>query len=102
HIHDLEDTIAWAESQSWFKAPFALCGHSIGGLSVLNYAQKNPQNVQSLFPAAAVINGALLEESYISSRPEELQTLRETGAVPRETDRDGRSYKGFRSYAWFK
>lgn len=102
HIHDLEDTIAWAENQPWFRTPFALCGHSIGGFSVLHYAQKSPQKVKTLFPAAAVINGTLLEEAYAASRPEELALLRETGAVPRESERDGRSYKGFRSYTWFK
>lgn len=48
HYHDLEDVIAWAESQPWFTQPFTLIGHSMGAAAVLYYAENYPQRVERL------------------------------------------------------
>jgi pimeloyl-ACP methyl ester carboxylesterase len=57
HYHDLEDTISWAKTQSWFKAPFAICGHSLGAMSAIKYSEENPSNVNLLIPIAPATNG---------------------------------------------
>lgn len=59
YVEDLEDVIDWARSQSWFKQPFVLCGHSMGAQAVAWYAEHNPKEVSLLAPMAPVINHQL-------------------------------------------
>lgn len=56
YLQDLEDVINWAKEQQWYQKPFALCGHSMGGMSVTLYAEQHPKDVLALVPASPVVN----------------------------------------------
>jgi len=56
YLEDLEDIIAWAKQQKWYQEPFALCGHSMGGMTTALYASSHPNEVKLLAPFAAVMN----------------------------------------------
>ncbi|MEJ2125707.1 MAG: alpha/beta fold hydrolase [Alphaproteobacteria bacterium] len=101
HLHDLEDGIAWASSQSWYREPFALAGHSLGGFSALLYAENNPNKVLHLFPSAALINGPAREESYARFAPEELAALQAGQSVLQQSVKDGVTYEGSRAPEYF-
>ena len=79
HYEDLEDVIEWASRQEWYREPFALTGHSLGGMSVLHYAQNHPEKISLLFPAAPVISGMLNFEQFKKNQPDDYKTLQETG-----------------------
>ena len=64
YLHDLEDIIAWASQQAWYIEPFVLAGHSLGSLSSLLYAEKNPKKVKAIAPISSVISGELLIDAY--------------------------------------
>ncbi|MFA6549622.1 MAG: alpha/beta fold hydrolase, partial [Candidatus Margulisiibacteriota bacterium] len=57
YYEDLEDVIAWAASQPWYREPFFLAGSSLGGLCSLLFAEKYPQKVKGLVPVAPVVTG---------------------------------------------
>ncbi len=89
HLHDLEDGIAWAAQQSWYREPFALAGHSLGGYAALLYAEANPDKISHLFPASAVINGPAREESYARFAPEMLAAIKAGQSALHKTMDDG-------------
>ena len=64
YYEDLEDVIEWAQTQSWFKQPFALSGHSMGAQMVAFYAEQHPDKVSYLAPIGAVVNYQLLMPTY--------------------------------------
>ena len=74
--NDLEDVIAWAKKQSFYKEPFILCGHSLGAISVAFYAENHPEEVKALAPISTVVNLNLSKETYT---PEELENWEKTG-----------------------
>lgn len=57
YLEDLEDVIEWAKQQTWYQEPFWLCGHSIGGMCITLYAEKNSEIIKGLAPIATVISG---------------------------------------------
>lgn len=59
YFEDLEDVILWAKTQSWYQEPFFLAGHSLGGISIILYAQKHPHEVKGLAPISSLISGKL-------------------------------------------
>ncbi len=59
YLEDLEDVIKWARRQPWFQEPFALCGHSMGGMTITLYAQEYSDQVFALAPLATVVNEGL-------------------------------------------
>ncbi len=63
YYEDLEDVISWAKTQDWFIAPFWLAGHSLGGISIILYAEKNPSDVKALAPISTVVSGKLSAEA---------------------------------------
>lgn len=72
YYEDLEDVIAWAATQSWYKEPFVLAGHSLGGLCTALYAQRHPEKVKALAPLGTVVSGKLrLENPYRKEENEE-------------------------------
>lgn len=75
YIEDLEDVINWAKGEVWYKEPFVLVGHSLGGISTILYAEKNPEKVCALAPMSAVVSGKL----SIESRPERARLWKEQG-----------------------
>ncbi|KKR70163.1 MAG: hypothetical protein UU13_C0012G0009 [Candidatus Nomurabacteria bacterium GW2011_GWB1_40_7] len=79
HYEDLVDTINWSKTQNWYKEPFVLTGHSLGGHAVARYAEDYPKEVKVVFPFAAVFSGQdNLEASYRFS-PEETKEWKEAG-----------------------
>jgi pimeloyl-ACP methyl ester carboxylesterase len=77
YFEDLEDVISWAKLQVWYQEPFYLAGHSLGGISVILYAEKYPQEVKGIAPIATVVSGelSLQAEQYRKS----VETWRKTG-----------------------
>ncbi len=65
YYEDLEDVISWAKTQPWFVTPFCLVGHSLGGISIILYAEKYPQEIKSLAPISTVVSGKLSLETPI-------------------------------------
>jgi len=59
YYEDLQDVISWSKDQSWYEEPFWLCGHSLGGISVLLFAEKYPTKVKGLAPISTVISGKI-------------------------------------------
>lgn len=102
HLHDLEDGIAWAKLQPWYREPFALAGHSLGGFAALLYAEENPAEILHLFPAAAVINGSLREEAYTKYAPDMFNALKADGFQVTRTEREGVTYEGRRTWRSFE
>lgn len=63
YYEDLEDVIAWAQKQSWYKDPFYLAGHSLGGIATAVYAQRHTHIVKGLVSLSSVISGSLTEQT---------------------------------------
>jgi alpha-beta hydrolase superfamily lysophospholipase len=59
YFEDLEDVIGWAKAQPWYKEPFYLVGHSLGGICIILYAEKFPGEVKGLAPISTVVSGKL-------------------------------------------
>jgi len=76
YYEDLEDVIAWAQTQAWYDEPFCLVGHSLGGLCTALYAQKYPNKVRGLAPISTVVSGKLSLETYSK---EEMEVWKRTG-----------------------
>lgn len=79
YYHDLEDVIAWAEGQPFYREPFVLAGHSIGGLCIALYAEKHPEKVKALAPISTVVSGQLSVEAHEKHDPIGFAKYRETG-----------------------
>lgn len=79
HENDLADAIAWARTQAWFREPFALAGHSMGGAAVMSYAAANADAVKMLVPAAAPVSGALYFKALEQNNPQHLKDWRDRG-----------------------
>lgn len=65
YYEDLEDVIRWAESEKFFKEPFILCGHSLGSISIILFAEKYPDRVKAIAPTSTVMSGKLIEETSV-------------------------------------
>lgn len=79
HYEDLVDVINWAKTQSWYKEPFILAGHSLGGYAVARYAEDYPKEVKAVFPHAGVVAGELSYKAEEMFEPEKLKAWREIG-----------------------
>ncbi len=70
YYEDLEDVISWSREQSWYRQPFYLAGHSLGGLSTLLYAENHPADIKGVASLSAIISGKMsaevLGEEYIA------------------------------------
>lgn len=76
---DLEDVIAWAQTQDWYQEPFILNGHSLGGICTTLYTEKFPEKVLGLAPISAVVSGQLSLDAHQERNPEEVQGWKESG-----------------------
>lgn len=61
YFEDLEDVVKWANTQSWYKEPFIISGHSLGGACSLMFAAKYPEKVTAIAPICPFIAGSLYE-----------------------------------------
>ncbi len=101
HYEDLQDIIQWTAQQDWHQEPFALLGHSLGGMSVLNYAINNPDKISVLIPAAAVINKELMDEAYQKNMPDDYQNLI-NGKTRLKVSEKYPDKNGHQTYHWFE
>jgi len=85
YYEDLEDVIAWAKTQSWYQEPFALAGHSLGGISTALYAERHPKEVLALAPISTVVSAKLRIEAYEKYDPESLEEWKKTGWMIEES-----------------
>lgn len=79
HYEDLVDVIDWVKKQDWYKEPFILAGHSLGGFAVAKYAEEFPNEIKGVFPYAAVYSGKDSFEASEQFKPEEIKAWKETG-----------------------
>lgn len=89
YYEDLEDVIFWAMKQDWYKEPFVLVGHSLGGISIGLYAEKYPKKVRALAPISTVISGDL----SIKNKPESIKEWKKNGWKISERKSKPGSYK---------
>ncbi|MDO8620300.1 MAG: alpha/beta fold hydrolase [bacterium] len=64
YYEDLEDVISWASKEPWYKEPFFLVGHSLGGICTALYAEEYPERVAGLAPLGTVVSGELSRSVY--------------------------------------
>ena len=83
HYEDLLDVVTWAKTQAWYKEPFILAGHSLGGYTTARYAEEYPEEIKAVFPWACVVSGALNFEATKKFEPEKLKLWEETGWTTR-------------------
>lgn len=76
---DLETVIDWAKQQNFYSEPFALAGHSLGGASVLLYAEHHPELVNTLIPIVPVVSGQLWEDGCMKNMPDFCNNWRKDG-----------------------
>lgn len=82
YYEDLEDVIVWTKTQNWYQEPFWLAGHSLGGISIILYAEKNPEEIKALVPISTVVSGKLSVEARGA---QEIKNWRETGFEEEES-----------------
>lgn len=71
YIEDLEDVIAWASGQQWYREPFVLIGHSMGGIAIMVYASRLQYKVAALAPLGTVISGKIWSDSLTPAERDE-------------------------------
>ena len=76
YLEDLEDVIEWSKTQDFYREPFVLCGHSLGGICSALYSQKYSKIIKALIPVSTVISGKLSLETYSQA---DLDEWKETG-----------------------
>lgn len=96
-IADLQTIITWAEKQDFFVEPFALSGHSLGGGSALNFAEKNPQRVSLLVPVAAMVGGKYFIRSRLLNDAKDYRTWQKEGKIYRE-NKNNKTKNGYLSF----
>jgi len=69
YFEDLEDITNWAIKQTWYREPFIVAGHSLGGASSLMFAAKYPNKVKAIVPVSA-FTGIDLQEGNWKKDPE--------------------------------
>ena len=62
---DLETVINWAKKQNFYREPFILAGHSLGGASVLQYSAENASVIDAVIPITPVVSGVTWENSIL-------------------------------------
>lgn len=77
YYEDLEDVIKWAATQPWYREPFCLVGHSLGGIAVALFAEKYPAKVKALAPISTVVSGKMSEGTHAYKA--DLDDWRKTG-----------------------
>ncbi|MDP3986354.1 MAG: alpha/beta hydrolase [Candidatus Veblenbacteria bacterium] len=74
-FHDLEDVIVWAKRQAFYREPFVLVGHSMGGMCVALYAEQHVSEVKGLALLAGTVSGPLSTQLYDKRELEEWKKI---------------------------
>lgn len=75
YFEDLEDIVAWATGQPWYREPFLMAGHSLGAYSICRFAQKYPRKVAALIPLSPMVSGKL----SVEANPTEYEEWKKAG-----------------------
>lgn len=75
YYEDLEDIISWAKKEPWYKEPFWLAGHSLGGICTALFAERYSEKVAGLAPISTVVSGKLSMDAH----SKELKDWEKTG-----------------------
>lgn len=78
-IHNLEDVIAWASVQDFYREPFTVLAHSMGALSALHYAAQHPDRIQALAALSAVSDGTAFANDWRDEKPQRFIEWEQTG-----------------------
>lgn len=85
YYDDLEDVIGWAKSQKWYREPFALSGHSLGGICTALFAEKYPEKILALAPIAPVVSGQLSIEAHRHFKPDQFAKWERVGWIEEQS-----------------
>lgn len=85
YYEDLADVIQWSKIQPWYQEPFALAGHSLGGICTGLFAEEFPEKVLALAPVSTVVSGQLTLDAHIKYEPDMYHTWKETGWLEKES-----------------
>lgn len=77
YYEDLEDVINWSKTQTWYKEPFILAGHSLGSICAALYAENYSDKIKALAPLSTVVSGRLSFQAPKHSK-EELEGWKKT------------------------
>lgn len=91
YYNDLQDVITWAKKQKWYTEPFTLCGHSLGGLSVINYTANHPEQVKLLIPISPAVNGESMYNAMKELMGEKFTLWENGGSFTRHSKTTGKS-----------
>ncbi len=99
HWKDLKEVVLWVQKQDWFSEPLALAGHSMGGYSVVRYAEEAISEVKYLVPVAPLISGVAFFEMLKTIKPKTFARLKERGLEKlRNNEESDVAKKGY----WFQ
>lgn len=98
HANDLADVIGWSSSQPWYREPFYLAGHSLGGASTLVYASSFPERVRGIVPASAVVSGKL----YVAKFQEDELSQRKITGRKEKVSSQRPDLKGYIGYGYIE
>jgi putative redox protein len=85
---DIQTVINWLKLQNFYIEPFLLVGHSLGGSVVLNFAEQNPNKVESLILLSSIFDENELSQNTQKSSPEFFQQLQNGGIIRRRNNID--------------
>ena len=77
-LEDLETVINWAKDQNFYREPFTVAGHSLGGAASILYSHNN-DNISFLIPISPVISGQQWENSCMKNMPDFCKQWKEKG-----------------------
>ena len=77
-LEDLETVVNWAKEQDFYREPFAVAGHSLGGATTILYSHNN-NNISFLIPIAPVVGGQQWENSCMKNMPDFCKQWKEKG-----------------------
>ncbi len=85
HYDDLVDVIEWSKKQSWYQEPIILSGSSLGGHSVINYAENYPDIIKAIVAKAPMISGELFLKTYEKFNSKIIKDWKDKGWDQRES-----------------
>lgn len=85
HYDDLVDVIEWSKKQSWYKEPIILSGSSLGGHSVIYYAENYPNIIKAIVAKAPMISGEIFLKTFEKFDSKIIQEWKDNGWDQRES-----------------
>lgn len=92
--NDLEDVIAWAKTQKFYKEPFSLAGQSMGAVACTLYAGNNSKQVDYLL----VANFSWIDGKIESQRNKRREEILQNGYYVQTSKSTGKSFIIQRNY----